>query len=41
MLTQVVDLIDEAVEVAREVKGKTKKLKDFNELLLSDEKTRK
>jgi len=36
---QVVDLIDEAVEIARDVKGKTAKLKDFNEFLLNDEQT--
>jgi len=33
---KVVLLIDEAVEIAREIKGKTKKLKDFNEHLLND-----
>merc|ERR1712212_1046963 len=36
---KVVDLIDEAVEIARDVKSKTKKLKDFNEFLLTDEQT--
>jgi len=35
----VVQLIDEAVEIALEVKSKTKKLKDFNEYLTSDEAT--
>jgi len=37
--TKVVDLIDEAVELAREVKSKTKKLKDYNEYLGADEAT--
>ena len=36
---KVVLLIDEAVEIARDVKSKTKKLKDYNEFLLNDEKT--
>ena len=33
---RVVDLIDEAVAIALEVKGSTKKLKDYNELLDND-----
>merc|ERR1711962_544644 len=36
---KVVDLIDEVVEIARDVKSKTKKLKEFNEFLLTDEQT--
>merc|ERR1712168_1044671 len=36
---KVVDLIDEAVELARAVKAKTSKLKDFNEFLLTDAET--
>merc|ERR1711973_497375 len=35
----VVELIDNAVEIAQEVKSKTKKLKDFNEFLTSDPET--
>ena len=38
---KVVLLIDEAVEIAREVKNKTKKLKDYNEYLLNDGETLK
>jgi len=34
---KVVHFIDEAVEIAREAQGKTKKLKDFKEFLESDE----
>jgi len=36
---KVVDMIDEAVEIAREVKEKTTKLKDFNEFLSTDPTT--
>lgn len=36
---KVVDLIDEAVEIARAVKAKTGKLKEFNEFLLTDAET--
>lgn len=35
--TTVVGFIDEAVEIAREIKAKTKKLKDFKEFLDTDE----
>jgi len=38
---KVVLLIDEAVDIAREVKDKTKKLKDFNEFLMRDDATLK
>ncbi|XP_023330636.1 serine hydroxymethyltransferase, mitochondrial [Eurytemora carolleeae] len=38
---KVVLLIDEAVEIAREIKNKTKKLKDYNEYLLNDGETLK
>ena len=34
---KVVDFIDEAIEIAREAQGKTKKLKDYKEFLDSDE----
>ena len=34
---KVVDFIDEAIEIAREAQGKTKKLKDYKEFLESDE----
>lgn len=37
---KVVDMIDEAVQIALEVKSKTKKLKEFQEYLLADEETR-
>ena len=33
---EVVDFIDEAVAIAKEVQGKSKKLKDFKEVLESD-----
>jgi len=38
---KVVLMIDEAVEIAREVKAKTKKLKDFQEFLLTDAETQR
>ena len=37
----VVQFLDEAVEIAREAQGKTKKLKDYKEFLESDENINK
>merc|ERR1711911_144464 len=34
---KVVDMIDEAVDIAKTVQGKSKKLKDFKEVLETDE----
>lgn len=35
----VIDLLDEAVQIAADVKSKTQKLKDFKEFLASDTET--
>lgn len=36
---KVVDMIDEAVDIAKEIQGKTKKLKEFQAFLVNDEAT--
>ena len=38
---KVVDMIDEAVDIAKTVQGKSKKLKDFKEVLETDEAVNK
>ena len=36
---KIADIIDEAIDIAKEVQGKTKKLKEFKEFLDTDEET--